>query len=647
MNKFLLISRFLFFISIPCMPQISLGQNVGIGTNTPDTSAMLDIRSNIKGLLIPRTSSLSRSNIITSAKGLMLYDTTLGSFWFHDGGQWIEAGRIDAANSNTLLGYQTGSGLVAGSAQYNTGVGAQALFTNTVGTFNTAVGTHALYYNTSGSANTGIGALALENNVMGLDNTAVGSFTLSANTSGKENVAVGYNSLNDNTTGNNNTAQGSVSLKNNTTGNSNTAIGYQSLYNNTTGSNNTAIGINTLMFNATGYSNTVVGSNAMHNALMASNTVAIGDSALYNFNNNNSFNTAIGSKALFSNVTGIGNTAIGTEALYSNTFHANTATGDRSLYSNSTGTQNTANGYFTLYFNTTGSQNVAIGNGALQGNATGSGNVALGYLCLQLNSGNNNVAIGNQSVGSTSGSDNIGIGSFAAIGGGSSNTLIGSNSSIPGSFEFATVLGANTQANCSHCLLLGGDDVNSRTRVGINMATPVTDLHIIQQSDANLNNTRGIRLQRATGGNQWRTFIDPSNNYIFQYNNNLYSYIEPVGGAFINSSDERLKKDILPLDNTLGKVLQLQAKTYYYNNSKSNDRRLYGFLAQEVEKIFPEFVFTSEGTYKGIAYSNFAVIAIKAIQEQQLLIETSQKNNKELESKISLLERRISLLESR
>jgi hypothetical protein len=103
-----------------------------------------------------------------------------------------------------------------------------------------------------------------------------------------------------------------------------------------------------------------------------------------------------------------------------------------------------------------------------------------------------------------------------------------------------------------------------------------------------------------------------------------------VGGSFINNSDERLKKDIVPLNDVVSNVMQLHAKTYHYISS-NDDRRYYGFIAQEVEKLFPEFVFSSEGGIKGIAYSNFSVIAIKAIQEQQELINQLQKKNLELE----------------
>jgi hypothetical protein len=579
----------------------SLAQSVGINTDgsTPNSSAMLDIKSGTKGILIPRTSSTSRTAIANPAKGLLLYDTTIGSFWFHDGSVWIEAGRIDVVNNNLFFGYQSGNNNPLGN--FNTGLGIQALFSNTIGAFNTATGLHALYLNSNGYANTATGALTLELNTTGFENTALGSFSLSRNTSGKDNTAVGVNSLKVNTTGNYNTSAGVVSLHANTTGNNNTASGYQALYSNTTGSDNTAIGINAMILNQTGYSNVAVGSGALFSNYLAHNNVAIGDSALFYFN--------------------------------PPSFFTNTAVGSKALYSTTNGSGNTANGYLALYNNTSGSSNVAVGEAAMRWNTTGSGNVAIGYRALESNFGVDNVAIGNQTLTNNgNGSANVGIGSGATAGiGGISNTALGSNSIVTGTNTIiATALGAGATVTCSNCMALGGNTPSYRTKVGINIATPATDLHIIQQSDDGVDKTRGIRLQRATGSNQWRTFIDPGNNYIFEYNNSLYSYIEPVGGAFVNPSDERLKKDILSLPDVVSNIMQLHAKTYHYISNDNTDRHSYGFLAQDVEKIFPEFVFESETGYKGIAYSNFSVIAIKAIQEQQYQLQQQEHENEEL-----------------
>jgi hypothetical protein len=61
-------------------------QNIGIGTTTPDSSAMLEISSNNKGLLLPRIKDTSV--IKNPAKGLLIYSNNDNTPWYYDGRQW-------------------------------------------------------------------------------------------------------------------------------------------------------------------------------------------------------------------------------------------------------------------------------------------------------------------------------------------------------------------------------------------------------------------------------------------------------------------------------------------------------------------------------------------------------------------------------
>src|SRR5664279_6353753 len=69
-----------------------LAQSIGIGTTPPNASSILEIKASNKGLLIPRTSTASRTAIVNPAKGLMVYDTTINSFWYHNGSAWTQIG---------------------------------------------------------------------------------------------------------------------------------------------------------------------------------------------------------------------------------------------------------------------------------------------------------------------------------------------------------------------------------------------------------------------------------------------------------------------------------------------------------------------------------------------------------------------------
>jgi FG-GAP repeat len=63
-------------------------QNVGIGTNSPNSSAALDVSSTNKGMLIPRLTTTQRNGISNPATGLMVFDTDKGSVMFYDGNSW-------------------------------------------------------------------------------------------------------------------------------------------------------------------------------------------------------------------------------------------------------------------------------------------------------------------------------------------------------------------------------------------------------------------------------------------------------------------------------------------------------------------------------------------------------------------------------
>ena len=88
--------RSLFFITGLIFMQTGFSQSIGIGTNSPNANAKLDIADSIRGILIPRMDSIHRKNI-PNTMGLMVYDTTTKCFWFNNGSNWVnmpEAGSI-------------------------------------------------------------------------------------------------------------------------------------------------------------------------------------------------------------------------------------------------------------------------------------------------------------------------------------------------------------------------------------------------------------------------------------------------------------------------------------------------------------------------------------------------------------------------
>jgi hypothetical protein len=329
----------------------------------------------------------------------------------------------------TAVGYNAGN---ATTGIHNTVFGYNVLNTNVTGTYNTGIGSQALASNT-GSRNTAVGATVMrvttgsENVGIGTEDGSSGYSPLWSNTSGSYNIAVGNGGLGKNTTGANNTAIGHTALYNNTTGSSSTAVGYQALngYANasggvtaigyqaglnfnaadtyaastfigfwagkttSTGTDNAFIGTQAGQLNTTGSFNTAVGLAPLQVNTTGSNNTAIGYTALRN-NTTASGNTAIGYQAAYSNTTGVENTVVGYQSLYSNTISGyNTSVGYRSLYyynrtSDSNG-ENVAFGDYSAYSLTTGQRNTFYGCSAGQGGygagafTTGSYNVSIGY----------------------------------------------------------------------------------------------------------------------------------------------------------------------------------------------------------------------------------------------------------------------------
>jgi len=60
--------------------------------STADASAMLDVKSTARGVLVPRMSTTQRTAITAPATGLLVFDTNTNTFWFFNGATWIELG---------------------------------------------------------------------------------------------------------------------------------------------------------------------------------------------------------------------------------------------------------------------------------------------------------------------------------------------------------------------------------------------------------------------------------------------------------------------------------------------------------------------------------------------------------------------------
>jgi hypothetical protein len=102
--KTLLLILFFVFVS----SKISAQMGINATGAAPASSAMLDVSSTNKGMLIPRMTTVQREAIASPQKGLLVFDNTTSSFWFHNGTTWGELISNGASNwvpfnSNTEL----------------------------------------------------------------------------------------------------------------------------------------------------------------------------------------------------------------------------------------------------------------------------------------------------------------------------------------------------------------------------------------------------------------------------------------------------------------------------------------------------------------------------------------------------------------
>jgi trimeric autotransporter adhesin len=182
------------------------GQSVAINSDgsSPDANAILDLKSTTKGILIPRMSSSNRANI-SNTKGLLVYDTTVNSFWYNNGNGWISltaaTGTTAPGSVNTdSIGVLPGNNIAIGpftlknlypNGTNNAGFGINVMQSDTSGSFNAAFGINALRELSVGNNNTAFGASALYQNSAGNDNTALGCGALQSNIQGNSLTAIG------------------------------------------------------------------------------------------------------------------------------------------------------------------------------------------------------------------------------------------------------------------------------------------------------------------------------------------------------------------------------------------------------------------------------------------------------------------------
>ena len=623
--------------------------------------------------------------------GLAGEELSTGSYNTHVG--YNSGGGVSSnphtGNYNSSLGRNALS-TIEGSAQANTALGFGTLEKLTTASNNTAVGGAALQLLTTGGDNVAVGSYAGDAITSAGLNTLVGYASGTALTTSQYNVAVGHSALKNTTTGDLNIAIGYKALHDNEVGDRNTAIGYEALRELEPASNadmyNVALGFkagtpasSTTAF--TGTKNTLLGSFAGAEITTSNGATVVGYEAGGGSNTSRSaqatgeYNTAIGYAALTRYTSGHSNVAVGTYAaemltegdqnVYVGNYAGEEATtaeynavvgynaGGGGSSSAATGNYNAALGFSALQNTTTGTQNIAVGAFAMQSITEGDSNVAVGYQALDANTtGVDNVAIGRDALGA-----NVDDDGSVAVG---RNSLRVANNTGADAISYNTAVGTNsgysTTLGTQNTLVgyaagFGLTEGLSNTVLGINAGYGLTT------GDNNLLLGKDAGRTGSPGG-----LVDTEDNIICLGDESISAIYANV--QTISSSDARDKTDFTDLDIGLEFVKALKPVTYKWDRrSKYGDKTAddydlnaqtpdgthkedwldIGFKAQDVEALEVAAGYTKDnktnlvsshtpdGTQVGLQYTKFVPILVKAIQEQQALIES-------LTSRIAALE---------
>ncbi len=503
---------------------------VGINTDgsSPDGSAMLDVKSDAAGILIPRMTRAQRDAITSPATGLMIYQTNdVAGFYHYDGSDWKTVGSgafsIDdladgkAGGHSCFLGENAGMN-DNGTVKDNTAVGFNALQLNTDAVDNAAFGTYALK-NSSGNLNTAIGSYSLTASTSGMGNTSVGKSASQLNTIGSYNVSLGAFANYSNEEGSHNTIiganAGSGLAVQNISGN--VFLGYSAGFYET-GDNKlyieNSVSSSPLIYGefdndlvkingdleVTG-ALTGIGIDDLSDGKTDVTSVFLGDGSGESDDGTDNYNTGVGKSALNSSIDATYNTAIGTNALSLNNADYNTAVGSYSLAASTTGLANTSVGKSASQYNTSGYSNVSLGAFANLYNEEGSSNTMIGADAGRGTAAHN-----------ISGSVFLGHGAGFYEAGNNKLYIENSSSSTP--------------------LIYGEFDNNILTvngKLGIGTTSPTVQLHITGGTDAILSGG-GYLVTGLTSGQN----IVMDENEIMARNNGAISaiHLQRDGGAF-------------------------------------------------------------------------------------------------------------------
>jgi len=184
--------------------------------------------------------------------------------------------------------------------------------------------------------------------------------------------------------------------------------------------------------------------------------------------------------------------------------------------------------------------------------------------------------------------------------------------------------------------------VNATAAVGSAVATIRGNRTLSLQGET-ATSTGDIYFNNPSGTQFWSIASNQSNWYLADADFTNFAFVGQNFTAWSFGSDSRLKENIVDIDYGLSAIMSIKPRRYVLKASGHQD---IGFIAQELRSVVPEAVSGEEIEYEdddtpqqraqkslGVSKETLIPVLVKAIQEQQAMIETLQAKVAALEAK--------------
>mmetsp|Transcript_40384 Transcript_40384/g.104699 ORF Transcript_40384/g.104699 Transcript_40384/m.104699 type:complete len:277 (-) Transcript_40384:876-1706(-) len=136
--------------------------------------------------------------------------------------------------------------------------------------------------------------------------------------------------------------------------------------------------------------------------------------------------------------------------------------------------------------------------------------------------------------------------------------------------------------------------------------------------------TSPLRMEAGTPSN---SIYVKTNSYVGIGTDNPQFQLDVAGQAAFSqniliTSDIRKKENVKLVEHAKEKVMSLHSVMYNY---KGDSKRHHGYIAQEVEKVFPDLVGTGPDGYKAVDYYGVSSVFLEAFREQQSEIDLQER----------------------